>query len=112
MARWRRRYDDDYDAADWYRDVADYSHDYADDWTDRADDFEGDVRNAFSSLFGNRGGGGGRRRHDGGDPYYDRPPRAMRRGVRTEDILQEAGFFEVLKKVEELTKKVEELAAK
>lgn len=111
MARWRRRYDDDwdYDAADWYRDVADSYHDYADDWTDRADEFEGDVRNAFSSLFGNRGG---RRRYYGGDPSYDRPPRAMRRGVRTEDILQEAGFFEVLKKVEELTKKVEALTTK
>ncbi|MGH7960808.1 MAG: hypothetical protein ACRERD_03140 [Candidatus Binatia bacterium] len=107
MAQWRRRYDDrDYDTADWYRDVADYSHDYTDDWTDRFDDAEGSVRNAFSGLFGNRGG---RRGYEGGDPYYDRPPRAMRRGVRTEDILQEAGFFEIVNKVEALTKKIEEL---
>lgn len=104
MARWRRRHDDDYDAADWYRDVADYGHDYADDWTDRFDDAEGSTRNAFSSLFGNRGGRG---RY-----IEDRPPRAVQRGVRTEDILEEAGFFEVMKKVEELTKKIEELVAK
>lgn len=108
MAQWRRRYDRDYDAADWSRDVADSYHDYADDWTDRADDFEGDFRNAFSSLFGNRGG---RRRYNDG-PDYDRPPRAMRRGVRSEEILQEAGFYDVLEKVEELTKKIEELVAK
>ncbi len=108
MARWRRRYDDrDYDAADWSRDVADYGHDYADDWTDRFDDAEGSVRNAFSSLFGNRGGGG--RRYYGGDPSYDRPPRAMRRGVRTEEILAEVGFHDILEKVEKLTKQVEEL---
>jgi len=110
MARWRRRYDDrDYDAADWSRDVADYGHDYADDWTDRFDDAEGSVRNAFSSLFGNRGG---RQGYNRGEPYDDRPPRAVRRGVRTEDILEESGFYDVLQKVEELTKKVEELMAK
>jgi hypothetical protein len=111
VARWRRRYynDRDYDAADWSRDVADSSHDYLDDWTDRADDLEADIRNAFSSLFGNRGI---RRRSDGGDPYSGRPPRVMRRSLRTEDVLAEAGFYEVLEKVEELTKKVEELAAK
>jgi len=107
MAQWRRRYDDrDYDAADWSRDVADYGHDYVDDWNDRFDDAEGSVRNAFSGLFGNRGG---RRGYYNAAPDYDRPPRALRRGVRTEDILQEAGFFEIVNKVEELTKKIEEL---
>lgn len=105
MARWRRRYrnDWDYDAADWSRDVADYGHDYVDDWNDRFDDAEGSVRNAFSGLFGNRRGRG---------RYDDRPPRVMRRGVRTEDVLAEAGFFEIVDKVEELTKKIEKLTKK
>jgi hypothetical protein len=103
MTRWRRRYQNerDYDGADWSRDVADYGHDYVDDWNDRLDDAEGSLRNAFSGLLGNRNG---RRSSE-----EERPPRVMRRGVRTEDILEESGFFAVVDKVEELTKKIEEL---
>ncbi|MGH7961057.1 MAG: hypothetical protein ACRERD_04420, partial [Candidatus Binatia bacterium] len=67
MARWRRGYDDDqsygpgthddrgYGMADWSWDVYDYTHEYENDWLDRFDDAEGSTRNAFSSLFGNRG---------------------------------------------------------
>lgn len=110
MSPWRRRYDEDYDFADWTRDAIDIDHDYLDDWTDRWDDAEGHVRNAFSSLFGNRGSR--RRPRDyRDDPYYygDRPPRSHRRGIRAEEILEYAGFYELLDRVEELTQKVENL---
>lgn len=86
---------------EWSRDVADYGHDYVDDWNERFDDAEGSTRNAFSSLFGNRGG---RRRH-----IEEQPPQALKRSARTEDILEEAGFSELVNKVEALTKKIEEL---
>jgi len=84
----------------WARDVYDYTHEYENDWLDRFDDAEGSTRNAFSGLFGNRRG-----RRD----MISRPPRALRRGVRTEEVLEEAGFFTLIDKVEELTKKIEEL---
>lgn len=95
----------------WASDVYDYTHEYESDWLDRFDDSEGSTRNAFSSLFGNRGG---RRRHS-----EDRPPRALRRGAPTEDILEESGFFETVgspslkelaARIESLTKTVEKLA--
>lgn len=102
MARYRRQYNDDYNVSDYSRDVADIGQDYSDDWSDRFDDAEGSVRNAFSGLLGNR-----RTRRGRG---YDMPPRAARRPVSAERILEQAGFYEIVDKIEELSKKVDELS--